>query len=264
MKRVCEIAQLDYTLIGGGDLTINEIEGRLQFAIPCRWIPTDTSLGNAPGYFYVAPGARFSFWDGPDRGYMTSPNLFGAYVDVGVEPRINKNFALEAWLRVGLYSDYEKVTKDSWRLQGRVMATFLIADRWQGAVGVMYLDRNQVKILPSGGVIWTPHDDIICRLTFPDPKISMRITRAGTTEWWGYLLADYGGGTWTIKDQNTGQSERTDYNDIRVAVGLEFNNPRCIKGFAEIGGAFGRELVRPGWQTYKPGSALFFRIGMKY
>jgi hypothetical protein len=261
MKRVCDLAQVDYTLVNGTGLTTNDIRGRIQFAIPSKYIPTETS--SQMGYLHIAPGAQFSFWNGLESSYMKSPNLFGAFVDFGVEPHLNKNFSFEAALRVGLYSDYEKVTNESWRIQGRVMATFEVAERWQGTVGFLYLDRNRIKLLPSGGLIYRPHDDVICRLTFPDPKISMRITRNGTTDWWGYIFANYGGDTWTICD-DAGNSARTDYNDIRVAAGVEFDNASSFKGFVEVGGAFGRELVRPGWGTYSPSNALYFRIGLRY
>ncbi|MDR3110779.1 MAG: hypothetical protein LBU65_14010 [Planctomycetaceae bacterium] len=264
MKRVCDLAQLDYTLINGTGLTTNDIRGRLRFSIPCKYIPTDTSAGGSQmGYFHLAPGAQFSFWNSLENDYMKSPNLFGAFVDFGVEPHLNKNFSFEASLRLGLYSDYKKITSESWRIQGRVIATFEVAERWQGTVGFLYLDRNRIKLLPSGGLIYRPHEDVICRLTFPDPKISMRLTRNGTTDWWGYIFANYGGDTWTISDDG-GNSARTDYNDIRVAAGVEFDNASSFKGFAEVGGAFGRELVRPGWETYNPSNALYFRIGLRY
>ena len=241
----------------------------LQFAIPCRWLPGGTKPGTAPDYLYIAPGVEFSWWEQEySDGFGRAVNLFGAYCDFGMRPRLTENFALDAWIRVGVYSDYEKVTGKSWRVQGRAMGIFKISDRWQGTVGGMYLDRAKVKILPSGGVIWMPNDDYIFKLTFPDPKISMRIPTAGAVEWWGYVQGDYGGGSWTTTDYYDGLDDkstlRMDYNDIRLGIGVEFDNPACLSGFAEIGGAFAREVVLAGHGTWKPSDAFYFRVGLLY
>ena len=119
--------------------------------------------------------------------------------------------------------------------------------------GVWYLDRVQVKILPAGGLVWTPNADIYFNILFPNPKIAKRLTTWGNTEWWLYASGDYGGGTWTIK-RNTGLRRRRvhpadgtytrfDYNDIRVAVGLEFKTPRQLEGHFEVGLSCSRQLV---------------------
>lgn len=268
MKRFCEVAAVQYHLMAGGGnhgLQINDISGRLQFAIPCSWLPSSTSRTAETTALYLSPGVQFSWWEGGSYAMppLYSASTFAAYLDIGMRPQLTETFSLDAWLRVGIYSDYEKVTNKSWRVQGRAMGLFKIADRWEGTAGLIYLDRNHIKVLPSGGVIWKPHEDLVVRLVFPDPNVSLRLRTSGSVEWWTYLQADYGGGTWTIYDPYDG-AVRTDYNDIRLALGLKFDNPACLGGFVEIGGAFAREVVRPNWGTWKPDSAFYFRVGLTY
>ena len=63
----------------------------------------------------------------------------------------------------------------------------------------------------------------------------------GSVEWWLYAMGDYGGGNWSIV-RTSGDKDEFDYNDIRLAVGLEFNTPRNFTGFFETGVAVEREL----------------------
>jgi hypothetical protein len=127
--------------------------------------------------------------------------------------------------------------------------------------GVQYLQRNHVKVLPIAGVLWEPNDRLQCRLVFPEPKVTYRLSPEG-----GLLIygrGEYGGGTWAYKLD--GRFDQAEYSDIRVAVGFECDvgavtRPRrfpIATAFLEVGYVFNRQLrftgglpnqaAPPGW-----------------
>lgn len=263
MRRFRESTSVDYTFMPGGSKVdsfgINEIDLRMQLSIPCRFIPNHVSGQSGPGYFYIAPGGSLAWWDGPVGPPHMSPNGFGAFVDLGLTPQFNDVFALDAWFRLGVYSDFKKVKSDAIRYQGRILGLFAVSPRVKIVAGVQYLDRVRVKILPTGGVIWTPTEDWELRLTFPNPKISKRLWNNGRTLWTGYVTADYGGGSWYISELG-----QTDYNDIRVGLGLEFETITRVNGHIEIGGSFDRELRSKHWAARSLDNAFYLKIGFVF
>ncbi|MGL4595076.1 MAG: hypothetical protein ACRCUY_10140, partial [Thermoguttaceae bacterium] len=124
-----------------------------------------------------------------------------------------------------------------------------------------YIDRAHYKILPTGGIIWTPKDDWVIKLLFPNPKIQKRFWKSGASEWWGYIHADYGGGSWTFVE-----NERTDYNDIRFGGGIEFEMLQNMRlgGYFEVGGAFQRELYQSKDNNMKLPDAFFIKTGIVF
>ena len=132
--------------------------------------------------------------------------------------------------------------------------------------GIWYLDRNKVKLLPAGGIVWTPSAETRLDIFFPNPKLARRLSNMGNTEFWLFLAGEYGGGNWTIKravGPAAGDVDSVDYNDMRVGVGLEFNNPGRISGLFEVGVAFERELIyRNGPpDEFNPNTTVYLRAG---
>ena len=66
----------------------------------------------------------------------------------------------------------------------------------------MYLDRLSVKLLPAGGLIWTPNPDVKFDFVFPYPKFAERINNVGNSEFGPIWLREYGGGQWSVVHNN--------------------------------------------------------------
>jgi len=265
MRRFREATSVNYTFIPAGNkdewnyFGVNEFDFRMQLGFPSRFIPNSGPGCTGPGFFYVAPGGSLLWWDGPDVGEPgMSPNGFSASLDIGMTPQFNETFSLDAWFRFGVFSDFNKANANSLRYQGRLAGMFNVSRQFKVVAGILYMDRARIKLLPTGGVIWTPREDIILRLTFPNPKLSMRIYNTGRVEWWGYLQGDYGGGSWTI------DGEKTDYNDIRIGLGVEFETLTKVGGFFEVGGAFNREIYSYGNAWCKPNSMVYLKTGFVF
>ena len=232
---------------------MDEIDLRMQLAFPCRFIPNNGHTG----FFYVAPAGSLVWWNGPTEPEM-SPNGFGAFLDLGVQPKFNDVFSLIAWGRVGVFSVFEKVTSDAWRYQGRIEGVGTLSQQMQFHAGVIYYGRARVKMLPTVGIVWTPDENWVLRLVFPNPKVSRRLWMGTQADWWGYIHMDYAGGSWDIKPMGG----LTDYNDIRLGAGIEFATPSRIGGYFEFGGSFDRELYSAGHRLSSPPSALYLKTGV--
>ena len=245
---------------GGDPLGNTEVRGQSRFAVPCRMFGNDM--------FYVAPAFQINFWNNvptaPEYAYTMRDTTFGSWLDAGIEPYLGNEIRFDLWGSVGVYSDFNKITSDCIYVRGLARAYYQYSISLELMAGVHYLNRERIKLMPTFGVIWKPSDVFECHLIFPDPRILRRIYIVNDTHWWAFVRAEYGGGSWAV---NTDMGVfRTDYNDIRVALGLEFRNPtrQCLSGYFEVGGAFNRELYSNGHAWYKPSSCVFLAGGLKY
>jgi len=129
----------------------------------------------------------------------------------------------------------------------------------------MYLNRNKIKILPAGGLLWTPTPQVRFDIFFPQPKLSAYLTTVGQYELWWYLAGEYGGGAWTIQRAD-GSDDRIYINDIRASAGLEIIGPRGLSGFVEAGFVFKRQViyvVHPE-DSFNPPNTYMIRAGISF
>ena len=245
---------------GSKPLGTTELRGQSRFAVPCQMLGGDM--------FYIAPAFQINFWNNvpttPEYAYTMRDTTFGGWLEACIEPRLGNEFRFDLGASVGVYSDFNKITSDCIYVRGIARGYYQFSKSLELMAGVNFLNRERIKLMPTFGVIWAPSDYFECFLIFPDPKIRRRIYIVNDTQWWAFVRADYGGGSWAV---NTDHGVfRTDYNDIRVALGLEFiNKPKqCLSGYFEVGGAFNRELYSNGHTWYKPSSCVFLAGGVRY
>ena len=275
MTKAVQEVRLDYHWFAGhgvGELGINDVEINAKFAIPF--------LYNSETPLLITPGFAVHYWEGPVSVIPGPPppadlpaRTYDAYLDAAWNPQLLPWLGAELSFRAGLYDDFQrKVTTDTIRLTGTGFGVVSLSPNVKVKAGVMYLDRNYIKLLPSGGIVWTPNPDVYFNILFPNPKVARRLLNYGNIEWWGYFSGDYGGGAWHITRASTaapaiaGNYDDFDYNDIRIAAGLEFKTYRNFSGLFEVGGAFSRELryrsLLPA--TYYPTNTVFLRGGLAY
>ncbi len=217
----------------------------------------------------ITPGFGFHWWDGPittpTQPADLPPVTYDAYVDAGWQPQITPWLSPNIGVRTGLYTDFHAVDNHSIRIMGRGLGVITVTPTFQVALGVVYLDRNLVKILPAGGIIWTPNPEWRWEVLFPNPKVTRRWRTFGTTDVWGYVSGEYGGGAWTIRRAN-GTDDDFDYNDIRVMLGAETFSQNGLHGNFEIGYVFDRALVyRSGDPSrFYPSDTVMLRAGLAY
>jgi hypothetical protein len=232
------------------------------------WATTSWPFWNNHPPLLITPGFAFHFWQGPvSQGPGSAdmpPQTYDAYLDVGWKPVISSCFSADLGARVGVYSDFDYVTTDSIRIMGRALGIYTCSPQWKIVGGAVYLDRIPIKLLPAGGVIWTPNPDMRFEIIFPTPKLALRCRTLGTNELWIYARGDYGGGAWTITRAD-GSGDEVGYNDIRVLLGLDLESMYGWKGFFEAGYVFNRELdYTSETPTYFPSDTAIVSAGFTF
>ena len=222
---------------GGDDVDINDFETGVTMNYP------DFLASGRP--LRISPGFDFHLWSGPSPPQLVADlpgTAYGAHFDFDWMTAPEQPVGGEINFRFGLYSDFSTITSDSWRFTGTGLGRFSLTPTMTAKVGVEYIDRVDLKLLPAVGLFWRPNPDVALDIYFPRPRFARRWTRQGNTDLWLYLGGEYGGGSWTVK-RASGFTDSIDINDIRIFGGIEWTGLRATKGFFEVGYVFNRELV---------------------
>ncbi len=255
-----------YTWVVGGDdpdtLGMNDFDFSAAFAFP------NFLYSNQP--LYIIPSFSLHLWDGPQSPQDLPANAYSAFLDFGWATDPSRPIGGEIGVRFGAFSGFNTFTTYSWRIMGqglfRIQATPTLAARG----GVVYLNRNDLKLLPAFGALWTPNPDTRFDIFFPRPKLSQRVTTMGNNDVWWYIGGEYGGGAWTV-ERELGFSDRIDINDIRLILGAEWGQSALLRqgkrtGFIEVGWVTSREVVyvtTPGLSGSLSDSFML-RVGFNY
>ncbi len=260
MQRFLDEVEMTYIWMPGNgpeELGIHDAELTASFAIP---------FFGSPSPLLVTPGFATNWWNGPSPPHPPNPEfpprLYEAFLDTAWNPQPTPEFGGELAFRIGIYSDFNRVVNESIRYMGKGYAIISLSPAFKIKAGAQYLDRKKIKLLPAGGVIWTPNSNTRFDILFPDPKLSWRLRQVGNVDWWFYGRGEYGGDSWTISEGP--DVIETDYNDFRVAVGLEFDDHSRWKGHWEVGCAFQREIYQLGDVQMNPNSTVFVGAGLAY
>ncbi len=263
MRFLQELRLRDTQLLGIGSsstsLSVNDVETSATFAFPFFG-------SNAP--LLITPGFGMHFFGGPQTGPPDFADLpartYDAYLDAGWHPQITPWLAANLGVRGGAYTDFDTFNTHSIRIMGRGLGIVTLTPTVQIAAGLVYIDRVRVKMLPAGGIIWTPNPDARYEILFPNPKLARRWSTLGNTDVWVYVSGEYGGGSWTIQRQD-GSSDQADYDDIRVNLGIEAYGLRGQHYFFETGFAFDRKVIyRSGSPTFNAADTVMLRGGLSY
>ena len=150
------------------EFSINDVELTATFAFPFFYNPQTPLL--------ITPGFAIHYWSGPtglskDYGIDLPPRVYDAYLDTAWNPQVTQWLSGELDFRIGVYSDFQRFDAKSIRYIGDAFAVLAFTPSFRVKAGVMYLDRNHIKLLPSGGIVWTPNSDVRFDILFPNPKI---------------------------------------------------------------------------------------------
>ncbi|HBO43081.1 MAG TPA: hypothetical protein DD670_03935, partial [Planctomycetaceae bacterium] len=158
LQRLLDEIRLDYHLFssrGSNGFGINDLDLSVTFAFP-MFHNTETPL-------LITPGFACHWWEGPAGAPPGSlfadlpPRVYDAYLGAAWNPQITPVVGGELAFRVGVYSDFHKVTSDSIRYTGHGLLTLALSPSFKLKGGIVYYDRVRIKMLPAAGVIWTPN-----------------------------------------------------------------------------------------------------------
>lgn len=177
-------------------------------------------------------------------------------------------WAMNAAVTLGHYSDFEANDADAFRVTGQAFAVYEWSPRMTWAFGVVYLNREDLAMIPAAGFIYQPHPDVKFDALMPRPRVSWRLPGSvdGGVERWAYLGGEFGGGIWSIDRPTTVGQDLLTYNDYRLLIGIEKKAP--IGGVShrlEFGYVFGRELeFSSATPDVRLDDSLFVRVGVNY
>ena len=214
------------------DFGLTELDLMATFAAP---LPT------AEWPLLITPAMKTRILNGP--GHVDLPaQLYESYLELLWLPRFHPRWTAILGVAGGVYSDFEVDGKDAWRMTG----TGLMRFDWnpgttQLIFGVLYLNRRDIRLLPAGGIIWTPDANRRYEVLFPRPKLAHRIAFGPDFEDWVYLGGEFGGNSYSVQ-RVSGNTDVVTLRDFRTYIGLE----RKLNGGAgyhlEIGYVMGRVI----------------------
>jgi Domain of unknown function (DUF6268) len=222
-------AKTAITQVGsGGTFGITTLQVRPTFEFP-----------KAPGVF-VTPNVGWHFLAGPSTTDLPG-YLYDVSLDVAMYRPVGEQWLFEVAIMPGIYTDGNNTTSDAIRIQGRVFGYYTMKSGKQLVLGFVYLDRQDVPVLPTFGVIMQPREDLRYELLFPKPRLAWRQYVNSNWEQWVYVTGELGGGSWGVR-RTTGLNDIATYRDLRLVLGVERKQATGRSMYVEGGYVFGRRL----------------------
>jgi hypothetical protein len=212
---------------------------------------------------YITSGGDVRWVDGP-RNPDLPPRLYDTYVDFTWKLRITQRSSHVFSVAPGYYSDFQQNSAHAFRVTGKWYGSYdVVKNRVTLLTGTTYLGRDDLKLLPTGGLVFTPNDWSRFEAVFPNPRASLKVRCTESFEDWIYLGADfYNGQTYAIQRAN-GASDRVTLLDNRGLIGYERRRQGGAGWNVEGGWVFDRDVQyrnTPG-QNYSPEPTYYVRAG---
>lgn len=232
-------------------------------------VSSSFSLNSLP-LLSLTPAYQMLFLNGPETTDLPG-TLYRANLDIAWFQPLSEQWFLQLAITPGVAADFETNSSEMVRVMGRALAFYQAGPEWKWAFGVVYLDREDLPVIPAVGVIYTPTPDIKFDFMFPKPRFAYRYREQPGKEHWWYIGAEIGGGSYAI-ERTIGTTEFTDVvsiGELKAMMGLEFKTGTDPKNldllFYEIGVVFNRDVeYESGIGDYSPDSTLLVRAGLVF
>ena len=221
--------------LGGLDMTFEE--ARVSFGLP---------LGSMDNLLGMRPYFRATHLNGPTNdgsgGVLDVPEtLYTTGVTFLNQKTWTKKISTTIIVSPGVRSDLT-TSEGAVRIFGLGLLNYKYSDAWKVSIGAVYLDREDVGVLPAAGFVWTPTPDFKLDGMVPRPRLAKRLwKRGGEAEGWAYLGATFGGNSWAVS-RDDGTKDQFTIRDYRLMTGYEVIRAGNRGAFVEAGYAFGRSL----------------------
>ena len=205
----------------------------------------------------IGVGLDFNFVSGPAETDMP-PRLYDFSLAYQCRRRIGV-LAYDVAASVMASSDFDGSAREGIRYPGHAVGFLRVGPAAELVFGVDYLDWGDIKLLPVGGLIWTPNDKVRLELVFPRPRATFALP---PSVWpWNqacegcsptespdhkehrfYIAGDLGGGTWAV-ERGGKYDDLATYRDLRVRFGLECVGHGGARSALEVAYLFDRRLI---------------------
>lgn len=190
--------------------------------------------------FMITPGYSAHMLNGPIKTDLPG-TLYDNWVEFRWLKKWNDTWASDIAVSPSLYTDYDNLSSDAFRLTGRALALYTASPEWQWAFGAIYLGRDDIKAMPAVGAIWTPNEDYKVEVLFPRPRIMRKLSSDDSLTRWAYIGGEFGGNTYAIERPGLVRDVVT-YSALRMYVGYEVKRTKGFSPRVELGWTFNRSL----------------------
>ena len=255
-----------------------DLKDPLESGLILRWLMprdgfgiTDLELGNVDHRPHFPDHTRWNFGIPFAVSFVDEPQalgipseLYSVQIDTRWIQPLDEKYGFDVSVAPGWFSDFDAGSNNGFRVTGHGMATMYVSDELQVALGAMYLGRDDVKILPAGGLVWAIRPDTRLELVMPKPRVTHTLSSSDGVDRSIYLGFElWGGNTWAVTRPDYSYDSLT-YRDFRFVAGHEVRG-KMVGGVVEVGYAFGRKLeFRDDPATLRPDGTLLLRIGSTY
>ncbi len=209
-------------------------------------------------HFQFNPAVHFV--SGPKQTDMP-PQLYD--MDIGFVRRdaiLMPELTYEVALRAGFFTDFEGDSRQGLRFPGHAVLFLQLSENRQLVLGVDYLDRDDIAILPVVGASFHLTSNLWVEAIFPKPRIAFRVG----SQRWLYLAARMGGGMWAI-ERMWPEDDVVTYRDYQVVLGIQQDHLEGHIAFLEVGMVLDRQLeYRSGIGNYQPKNTAIVRTVLRY
>ncbi len=122
----------------------------------------------------IGLGADFNFLSGPDQTDMPA-RTYDFSLAFQARDRLGA-FGYDVAGSVLAASDFEGSARPGILFPSHAVGFLRVVPELDLVFGVDFLDRGDVKLLPVGGVIWTPSPDMRFEVVFPRPRAVFQLT----------------------------------------------------------------------------------------
>jgi hypothetical protein len=239
-------------------LGMDDVQLQAIFALPC---PTRESP------LVITPGFAVHYLQGP-QDVDLPPQLHEGYVEFRWLSQVTPQLGIDLSLTPGIWSDFNQESSKAFRLPGHAAVAWTWNETTKIVAGAAYLDRFDEKVIPIGGVIWTPYEDVKFDLVFPHPKISHRIRwyspPGDQVQDWVYVAGEFSADDWAIR-RTDGRNDMVDLSDYRLVVGAERKVLGGLSAHFEVGYVFNRRIrYSSDTPDFRPADTVMVRAGITY
>lgn len=214
----------------------------------------------------VTPQYRVLFLDGPDFTDVPA-RVHEAELGLSHFRPLTDRWMFNGAVTLGLYADDHSFGDgDALRVTGRALGIYDLSSTWKGIVGVVYLNRAGLSVVPAAGLTYD-RGDLKVDLVFPRPRVAWLLpgsTPRGADQRWLYLMGELGGNIWAVR-RESGAADTLSYGDARIIVGYERQRIGGVSSRWELGYVFNRELEydSEGFES-EIDDTMFVRAGWTY
>ena len=234
---------------GGNELGINDVNLSATFAFPLFF--------NSQTPLLVTPGFAAHYWAGPVSVCRCRPSSLPRPIcrrrpstpistPPGI-PWVTRYFGGELEARIGVYSDFYSVIGESIRFTGKGLAVIKLSPHMTLKAGMWYLNRVSIQLLPAGGSGLDAQPRHLFRHPLSQPEsrqaahdlgqyrvVALRPRRIRRRGLDGPTQSRHLQRPAALNYPSMSH-DLVDYDDIRIAAGLEFKTLRRLNGYFEVG-----------------------------